>query len=170
MTQFLASLDVMRRFQVIKIYVDKSAVLFSKNTPLVVGEVKMNHQGISKILFKDKYLGLPIMVGRAKKKEFQALKERLWHRMQGWQSKLLSLASKAVLIQAVAQAIPLYSISCFKFPKYFVHDLNIILAKFWWGSKGEKRGIHWTAWDNLCVSKMDGGIGFKDFESFNLAF
>ena len=32
-----------------------------------------------------------------------------------------------------------------------------------------KKIIHWRKWENLCVSKLDGSLGFKDFESFNLA-
>ena len=59
--------------------------------------------------------------------------------------------------------------SCFKFPKGFVNDLNMIIAKFWWGGGKEKKGIHWLRWNLLCVSKLDRGLGFRDFESFNLA-
>ena len=102
----------------------------------------MANLGISKMLAKEKYLGLPIMVGKAKKREFQIIKDRLWKRLRGWQGKLLSSAGKATLIQSVAQAVPLYAMSCFKFPKSFVNDLNVIIAKFWWGGGKEKRGIH----------------------------
>ena len=50
-----------------------------------------------------------------------------------------------------------------------MYDLNMIIAKFWWGSGGVKRGIHWLRWDSPCVSKLDGGLGFREFEAFNLA-
>ena len=53
------------------------------------------------------------------------------HSVSGWQGKLVSSAGKATLIQLVAQAVPLYAMSCLKFPKTFVNDLNIIIAKFW---------------------------------------
>ena len=95
--------------------------------------------GISKVLARDRYLGLPIMVGRVKKREFQAIKDRMWKRLRGWQSKLLSIARKAILIQAVVQAIPLYVMSCFKLPKSFVHDFNMIIARFWWGNGRNKK-------------------------------
>ena len=37
------------------------------------------------------------------------------------------------------------------------------------GETNAKRKIHWKDWDSLCVSKLDGGLGFRDFEAFNLA-
>ena len=66
-----------------------------------------------------KYLGLPAMIGKSKKVIFGFLKERLWKKLKGWKEKLLSKASKKVLIKAVVQAIPLYIISCFLLPKTF---------------------------------------------------
>ena len=45
----------------------------------------------------------------------------------------------------------------------------MLLVGLWWGDKGLKKKIHWKAWDNLCCSKIDRGLGFKDFKSFNLA-
>ena len=64
----------------------------------------------------------------------------------------------------------MYGMSCFKLPKGFLDELNMLLEGFWWGDKGSKKRIHWKKWDELCCSKLDGGLGFKDFESFNLAF
>jgi hypothetical protein len=29
--------------------------------------------------------------------------------------------------------------------------------------------MHWYAWWKLCYPKNDGGMGFRDFHSFNLA-
>ena len=37
-------------------------------------------------------------------------------RMQGWKEKLLSKARKEVMIKAVIQSIPAYSINLFKLP------------------------------------------------------
>ena len=37
------------------------------------------------------------------------------------------------------------------------------------GDKGKKKRIHWKQWEELCCFKLDGGLGFKDLESFNLA-
>lgn len=84
----------------------KSAVMFSKNTPAEKrSEVRRTMQ-IEKETGNEKYLGLPVYVGRSKKNTFAYLKERVWKRIQGWKEKLLSRAGKEILIKAVAQAIP----------------------------------------------------------------
>jgi hypothetical protein len=56
------------------------------------------------------YLGLPISVGKSKKKTFEYLKKRIWSQIQGWQEKLLTKAGKEILIKAVAQSIPTYAV------------------------------------------------------------
>ena len=59
--------------------------------------------------------------------------------------------------------------NCFKIPRSFLHELNMLVAGFQWGDTGSKKKTHWKNWDSLCCSKLDGGLGFKDLESFNLA-
>ena len=55
-------------------------------------------------------MGLPSLVGRNKKNTFMEVKaklaKKLAKKLAGWKEKLLSKASKEVLIKAVAQAIP----------------------------------------------------------------
>jgi hypothetical protein len=43
------------------------------------------------------------------------------------------------------------------------------IAKFWWGDDDNSNKMHWYAWWKLCFPKNDGGMGFRDFQSFNLA-
>ena len=71
------------------------------------------------------------------------------------------------MIQVVGQTIPLYAMSCFKLPKGFVHELNMLFAGYWWGNLGAKRKIHWKRWEMLCYLKLDGGLSFKNLESFD---
>ena len=124
---------------------------------------------INKNMENDKYLGLPIFVGRNKQRVFRTIKEQMRARINGWNGRLLSQTGRVVLLQSVIQSIPIYIMSCFLLPKSFVHEINMLMADFWWGDNNGKRKIHWRAWDSLCISKLDGGLGFRDFESFNLA-
>ncbi|XP_041025384.1 uncharacterized protein LOC121265781 [Juglans microcarpa x Juglans regia] len=112
----------------------------------------------------EKYLGLPTMVGKSKYNTFRCLKERVWQKINSWKNYFLSGVGKEVLIKAVPQAIPSYTMSVFKLPKKLCKEINIMLSKFWWGN-----GIHWRSWEKMGVAKGKGGLGFRDLASFNLA-
>ncbi|XP_019199718.1 PREDICTED: uncharacterized protein LOC109193311 [Ipomoea nil] len=42
------------------------------------------------------------------------------------------------------------------------------MNRYWWRSKNDQ-GIHWKAWDKLCIPKKYGDLGFKELRAFNLA-
>ncbi|KAA3474873.1 Ribonuclease H-like superfamily protein [Gossypium australe] len=48
-------------------------------------------------------------------------------------------------------------------------QLENIMNKFWWSNNKMKTGIHWSGWNKLCLSKFDGGFGFKNLFLFNKA-
>ncbi|OMO67876.1 reverse transcriptase [Corchorus capsularis] len=165
-------IDVLHKFELAsgqQINIEKSSVFFSSNTPENTRSSIMELLGVRKILDRDKYLGLPIMLGRSKKRELQYIKNRLLAKIRGWNCRFLSIAGKSILIQSTAQSIPQYLMSVFKFPQTFLHELNMAVANYWWGKGSERRSIHWKNWSSLCISKLDGGLGFRDFEAFNLA-
>ena len=112
---------------------------------------------------------IPSLVGKAKKQSFSYIREQIWHKIQGWKEKLLSQGGREILIKAVLQAMPTYTMGCFLLPKSLCKDIKALIRKFWWGYKGEVRKIHWVAWKNLCLPKNNGGLGFKDIVNFNLA-
>ena len=118
----------------------------------------------------EKYLGLPSLVGRSKWNTFQQLKERLANKLAGWKEKLLSSASKEILIKAVAQAVPAHTMSYFLLPKSLSDDMTSMVRNFWWGQKGNEQKMAWMKWDKLCEPKIEGGMGFRDLRAFNLAF
>ena len=72
-----------------------------------------------------------------------------------------------MLIKLVIQAIPTYTMSCFKLPKGLVKELEVLIRKFWWGYYGDSRKVHWVNWKRLCEAKEVGGLGFKEIEKFN---
>jgi len=63
----------------------------------------------------------------------------VWKKLQGWKEKLLSQARREVLIKSVIQAIPAYTMSCFKLPKGLIKELEVLIRKFWWGYNGDSR-------------------------------
>lgn len=108
---------------------------------------------------------------------YGATQERLKHILdihkQGGGGKYVGLPEqfgrkkKEIMLQSVALAMPVYSMSCFKLPKGVISEIDSLLMNYWWSRDSEKRGIPWISWKRLQYSKRDGGLGFKDLEKFN---
>ena len=67
------------------------------------------------------------------------LKEKLARKLAGWKEKLLSRAGKEILIKVVAQAVPTYTMSCFKLLDSICEELTSMVRNFWWGQKVDER-------------------------------
>ena len=150
-----------------KINKEKTALFFSKSTPQATKDSIKGLLSVQELMFYEKYLRLPSLVGRGKKASFNYIKERVWRKLQGWEGKLLSQAGREVLIKAVIQAIPSFAMGCFKLPLGLFHEIEAMVKKFWWGQRGDRRKIHWLRWDDLTKSKLVGGLGFRDPIHFN---
>jgi hypothetical protein len=148
---------------------EKTAIFFSPNTSPATRKSIQDFGGSSGAQNFDKYLGLPALIGRSKRAIFNGLKERIVCRLQGWKEKFLSKAGREILIKAVAQAIPTYTMNCFRLPKTWCDEVNSLIAQYWWGQNTDKRKIHWLKWDKLCTAKEDGGMGFRNLHMFNTA-
>ena len=95
------------------------------------------------------------------------IKDRFWSKLQGWKKKLLSQAGKEVLLKAMVQAIFTFAMRCFKLLVGLCRDIEMLIRKFWWRQRGERRKIHWQNWETLCKPKKEGGLGFKELVKFN---
>ena len=114
------------------------------------------------------YLGLPETICGSKKQVFSFVQERLNDRTNSWSSKLLSKGGKEIQIKAVAQAVPSHVMSCYLLPQGITKKLTGAVSHFWWSTKINNKGLHWVAWDKICVPTEEGGLGFRDFHDFNL--
>ncbi|KAK9684945.1 hypothetical protein RND81_10G244700 [Saponaria officinalis] len=59
--------------------------------------------------------------------------------------------------------------SVFKLPSKFCDELRSFVTKFWWGASNGKKKILWMPWHKLYKPKCRGGLGFRDFQKFNMA-
>jgi hypothetical protein len=78
----------------------------------------------------EKYLGLPTLVGKSRTKAFEAIRDKVCDRLQNWKVKFLSQAGKEILLKAVVQAIPTYSMSVFLLPTTICKEINTLMQSF----------------------------------------
>ncbi|XP_037491160.1 uncharacterized protein LOC105631710 [Jatropha curcas] len=142
----------------------KSGIFFSSNTYELDKTAVTGVFGVIAPLNHGRYLGLPSLIGRERRRIFSFLKDRVRKLVNGWNQKLLSKAGKEVLIKAVAQAIPSFCMSSFLIPVSILVELQRQMNSYWWGGK-----MRWLSWDRLCVAKEEGDLGFRHLRSFNLA-
>ena len=90
-------------------------------------------------------------------------------KLKGWKEGFLSQAGREVLIKAVAQAIPSYSMNCFTIPVSILKEIERLCRTFYWGQRGDEKKVAWIAWEKLCVSKKEGGLGMRNMQFFNKA-
>ena len=114
-----------------KINIDKSSVFFSANTEEEKKNEVMEYLTPMQDSRRGKYLGLPSFIGKWKNEVFAEIKERVGSKLAGWKENFLSIGGREILIKAVAQAIPTYTMSCFQLPKDLCDDIEGMMRKFW---------------------------------------
>lgn len=92
-----------------------------------------------------KYLGMPMEWGRSKKEVLKFLREKMVKKMSSWKQQMLSMAGREVLIKSFINVIPIYIMSCLKFPRAWCAEMSALIARFWWGQQGDGRKIHWAS-------------------------
>ncbi|KAF5475420.1 hypothetical protein F2P56_007226, partial [Juglans regia] len=167
-----------RLFGLLKVYedasgqrlnIEKTSIIFSKNTLRVTQSYILEIAGMKSALPYENYLGLPPVVGRAKHKAFQGILDKVRMKISSYAVKLLSQAGREIFIKAVVQALPTYTMSVFKLPNSLLKAINSVLQNYWWGQQQKRNKIHWVSWSKLGKAKDAGGMGFRDLEYFNKA-
>ena len=124
-----------------KVNMDKSSVFFSRNTPQERRSEVIGILGPMQDTRHNKYLGLPSIIGRSKTEVFAEVKERVGKKLAEWKEKMLSMGGKEVLIKAVAQAVPMYTMNCFLLPKGLCEEIEGMIRRFWWGQRKQESKI-----------------------------
>ena len=78
-------------------------------------------------------------------------------KLSGWKEKMLSIGGKEILIKAVTQAIPTYTMSCFQLPKGLCEDLERMERNFWWGQRDQEAKMAMVSWEK-CVNQKHKGV------------
>ncbi|XP_042968979.1 uncharacterized protein LOC122301650 [Carya illinoinensis] len=152
-----------------KLNKEKTSIYFSANTKIMTRDHILGMAGFRATLSYEKYLGLLALLGRSRIQAFKGILDRVRSRVSNLKNKLLSQTGKEVLLKAIIQALPTYCMGVFKLSKSLLRELNRIMHNYWWGQQQGERKTHWVSWQQMGKAKNDGGVGFKNFESFNYA-
>jgi hypothetical protein len=92
--------------------------------------------------------------------------EKIIQRINGWKEKLLSIGGKEILLKAVAQAIPVYTMSVFLIPKGVYTRMMNAIARFWLGDDENSKKNALASVMEVVLSEKTGWNGIQRFPIF----
>jgi hypothetical protein len=116
-----------------------------------------------------KFLGIPVGANPRRRNTWQPVIDAMSKRLNSWSSRHLSYGGRITLVNSVLASIPLYFFSFFKAPCCVIKQLVRIQRNFLWGGSIEDKKLCWIKWDQICLSKAQGGLGVKNLALFNKA-
>lgn len=116
-----------------------------------------------------KYLGFTLKPMGYKTGDWNWLLDRLYNRISGWESRLLSLAGRQTLIQTVLAQLAIYWSHLFYLPAKIISKMKAFVANFLWGGKTFQSKLHLVKLDSLTRPKKTGGWGILDMRKMGNA-
>ncbi|XP_071695374.1 uncharacterized protein [Rutidosis leptorrhynchoides] len=116
-----------------------------------------------------RYLGVPLVSSRLVYCDCKILVERVKYKVDNWMNKFLSFARRVQLIVSVLTSMQIYWCSVFILPDMIIKDMKKLLRGFLWCQGPMKRGKAKVKWDDMCLPKVEGGLGIKRLKSWNVA-
>lgn len=150
----MAIKDILAKYEAVSgqaVNLQKSAITFGKKVKPGVKRRMRNMLGIHNKGGGGKYLRISEQFGRKKTEMFQYIIDKVKARTQGLSKQFLSQGAKEVLLKSVVLVMPVYSMNIFKLLKEICENINGILARFWWSSGQERKGMHWFNWKRMIL-------------------
>ncbi|GKU94304.1 hypothetical protein SLEP1_g7819 [Rubroshorea leprosula] len=115
-----------------------------------------------------KYLGMPIGGKHRSMAMWRPMIDSFKKKLAGWKNKFISLGGRIMLLNSVLSSLLVFTMFVHLLPKGLILLLDKIHTSFLWGGGENNRKINWVCWENVCRSKLEGGLGVKDLRKFNL--
>ena len=147
----------------------KSRVYFSPNVDRDTRESLSDILGFASTPSLGKYLGIPIRHPRSSSHEYNFVLDRVKQKLAGWKANMLSLAGRAILVQASSAAIPSYVMQCDKLPGRILDGIDRVNRNFLWGTTETTKKIHWVGWQKVTRTKEEGRLGLQAAKCRNTA-
>ena len=111
-----------------------------------------------------RYLGIPLAAEKLKVNFYAPFIDKIAAYINAWTSASLSYAGRSELIKSVLQGVECFWLSIFPIPAAVISRITRLCRAFLWGSKKPL-----VAWNEVCLPKSEGGLGFRDTKCWNTA-
>ncbi|XP_026383334.1 uncharacterized protein LOC113278804 [Papaver somniferum] len=108
----------------------KSSVYYSANVPQRFCRILTRRLKVPRMNSNERYLGIPIIIGKNKVNCFTGLVERVKNRLFNWNSESMSQCSKSLTIRIVTNTIPAYTMGCLQIPSEIIKQIDNLQRKF----------------------------------------
>ncbi|XP_031103479.1 uncharacterized protein LOC116007017 [Ipomoea triloba] len=155
-----------------KISLAKSQIFFSKNVnPDLANDIASSLQ-VARTDDLGNYLGVPSFHGRVTFQTFTKLIEQINGRLEGWKTKMLSMAGRVTLAKSVLNTIPTYTMQTSVLPISVCLDIEKRIRRFIWGSEGpeNRNKLNLVKWDVITSPKVSRGLGIFKLQDLNNAY
>ncbi|XP_075084724.1 uncharacterized protein LOC107792115 [Nicotiana tabacum] len=114
-----------------------------------------------------RYLGVLITSRKISVVDCEMLVDKLTVKVRGWGSRTLSYAGRVQLINSVLLHTHVYWASIFILPRAVLNRITSICRNYLWDGKVDTNRVPLIAWDFICRSKKEGGLGVTDCVSWS---
>ncbi|GKE62932.1 putative reverse transcriptase domain, reverse transcriptase zinc-binding domain protein, partial [Tanacetum coccineum] len=147
---------------------EKSYVFFGNVLPHVKSDI-LNIMPFLVGSLPIKYLGVSLISSRLYKKHCSPLIDKVKSRLHNWKNKALSFAGRLQLLRSVISSIQVFGSSVFILPRYVSIEIEKLMKGFIWSQGELHRGKAKVKWEDVCGLKIQGGLGIKSLQCWNVA-
>lgn len=120
--------------------------------------------------FPVKYLGLPLTVKRLKRIHFQPLEDKIAAQLTPWMGKHVAAPGRMVLVKSVITAITIFYMTALNLPVEVMKKIDALRRAYLWAGCDKVTGGKCKVnWDQVCKSKLHGGLGILNLQNFAAA-
>ena len=120
--------------------------------------------------FPMKYIGLPLSIKRLKRIHFQPLEDKIAAQLAPRMGKHVASPGRVVLVKSVLTAIAIYYITVLNLLVEVLNKIDALRQAYLWEGCGKVIGGKCKInWDQVCRSKLQGGLGILNLKKFATA-
>ncbi|XP_057548044.1 uncharacterized protein LOC130826473 [Amaranthus tricolor] len=115
------------------------------------------------------YLGVPMDTKKITPRECEVLIDKMCKRIKLWSSRNLSYSGRLQLVNSILISICTYWSQIFILPKTVITKINSVCQHFLWHGVSDSTKHGNIAWENLCLSRKEGGLNIRNIWLWNKA-